>query len=272
MPEERRDAGRSPSGGAEGIGGTSATVISMMAKFRAQVALVFLAVCPVLSAPASAQGMAPKESSMDVVGLFGAASLGDVSTIKRMLAKGVPVDARDPSGWTPLMVAASSAKVPAVRALLEAGANVNASSSAGETPLMAAALTGDREIVQLLLQRGADRAARTLQGLTAGETARRVKDNELAKLLQPVAGVQVASSGGSAACERVYAESARNARATKWTQNCDENRRTVDYLTLLTNQVVRSCGGSSTYGNQFTSELKIAQTNHERALRDGACR
>jgi len=38
----------------------------------------------------------------------------------------LPVDARDNSGWTPLMCAAANGQLPALRALLELGASINA--------------------------------------------------------------------------------------------------------------------------------------------------
>jgi ankyrin repeat protein len=59
-------------------------------------------------------------------GLFAAAGQGDVAAIKRLLAAGENVEARDAYGRTPLHVAAYTQQREAMRALAAAGADPNA--------------------------------------------------------------------------------------------------------------------------------------------------
>jgi hypothetical protein len=85
-----------------------------------------------------------------------AATLGQVRLVRAMLEEGVAVDAKSPSGCTPLMMAAGEPNsVEIARLLLASGADVNAADSRGATPLMCAAMAGDVPLVQLLLKRGA---------------------------------------------------------------------------------------------------------------------
>ena len=92
-----------------------------------------------------------------VGGLFDAARAGDVQAIRSLIAGGAPVDARDGSGRTPLIVAAQAGSTAAARALLDAGADVKATDAEGETAYPFAALGDTPELVGLLLDRGADR-------------------------------------------------------------------------------------------------------------------
>ncbi len=59
-------------------------------------------------------------------GLFAAAAGGDVEAIKRAIAAGGSVSARDDYKRTPLHVAAYRSQIPAMRALVAAGADPNA--------------------------------------------------------------------------------------------------------------------------------------------------
>lgn len=115
--------------------------------------------------------------------LFKAAESGNAAEIGKLLGQGAPVNAQDPTGWTPLMVAAGEGKLAAVQALVKAGANVNAASKKGETALMASVLSGNVAVVNYLLAAGADKSAATAKGLTAGDMAAQAKKPEIAKLL-----------------------------------------------------------------------------------------
>lgn len=124
--------------------------------------------------------------------LCSAAERGDTEELRRALAAGAEVDARDPrTGRTALMAAAASPRADsaALRLLLAHGADVNARSWTpetapeaaaelaapdsrqyvwnGVTPLLLAASTGDVERVELLLDAGADLAATTTHGYDA---------------------------------------------------------------------------------------------------------
>ena len=74
------------------------------------------------------------------------------------------VNAKGPSGWTPIMYAAFYGDGEAVRLLLNKAANPNAQNEAGGTALMYAA--GDTEKTRLLLDRGADPNLRSGEGRT----------------------------------------------------------------------------------------------------------
>ena len=77
----------------------------------------------------------------------------DLSAL-RALVQDAGVNAADPQGQTPLMLAAAFGSVDAVRALLASGADVRAASSTGVTALHLAA--DDVAKVRLLIDAGAD--------------------------------------------------------------------------------------------------------------------
>lgn len=67
-----------------------------------------------------------------------AARIGDVDLIHECLAIGMPVDAPDSDGYTPLMLASRQHKRAAIELLLEAGANPYLPSPNGLTPMLLA--------------------------------------------------------------------------------------------------------------------------------------
>ena len=82
-----------------------------------------------------------------------AARQRNVDALKMMLAAGIPADARNKDGATPLFVAASDGREPQnVQALIAAGADVNAKDNYGRSVL---AVTRPGEIASLLEARGA---------------------------------------------------------------------------------------------------------------------
>jgi ankyrin repeat protein len=98
-----------------------------------------------------------------------AAANCDLKIAAKLLKLGIPVDAPDPRGVTPLMVAPSQRCTDGVMVhlLLEAGANPNATSKDGYSPLISAARAGDSKAVSLLLRAGADPRAKDIYGHTA---------------------------------------------------------------------------------------------------------
>jgi serine/threonine protein kinase len=153
------------------------------------------------------------ESSRD---LLDAVSEGRKTAALRMLDSGLPVDASDRRGWTPLMFAIASGDLEFARELVARHANVNAQNLDGDTPLLlalwnrrsaeaemliasganvqtanqdgrtalfAAAMHGDSAICTLLLARGADRSHRDSQGKTALDYAKQEGASEVAALL-----------------------------------------------------------------------------------------
>ena len=100
--------------------------------------------------------------------LLTAAQSGRVEEIRRLIASGADVNARDRSRFkTPLMKAAAGGQGEAARTLIHAGAQVDARDGGGRTALIHASRAGHTELIQLLLQAGADVNARDDSGDTA---------------------------------------------------------------------------------------------------------
>ena len=91
-----------------------------------------------------------------------------------LLSKGAQIDAQDPQGNTPLIIAAGAGSMSGVEFLLKSGAAVNAKNAAGETALMFAkkihlkekiynARLVEERTVDMLLKAGAKADASTPQ-------------------------------------------------------------------------------------------------------------
>ena len=98
--------------------------------------------------------------------LHSAASNGEVSEVKALLAKGAEVDAKTKYGSTPLHLAAWKGHLDVVKELLAKGAEVNAKNKYGETPLYKAAENGHLDVVKELLAKGAEVNAKNKYGET----------------------------------------------------------------------------------------------------------
>jgi hypothetical protein len=85
-----------------------------------------------------------------------AAEMGDIAALRALLDQRTPVDARDASGRTALMLATLHGRTEAVDALLSAGADPNAADARGATPLQAA-LAGDQPSIAAALRRAGAR-------------------------------------------------------------------------------------------------------------------
>ena len=88
-------------------------------------------------------------------GLHAAAHKGDLLQVKKLLATGAPVDARDPMGRTPVHVATFARQREAIRALAQAGANLELLENDRYDAVTIAAVADDEETLQLLLTMGA---------------------------------------------------------------------------------------------------------------------
>lgn len=77
--------------------------------------------------------------------------------IKKAIAAGAEVNAKDPAGRTPLMLAAGSEyfSPETIQLLIDSGAEVNARSAAGETALDFARRAGQAKVADLLVKAGA---------------------------------------------------------------------------------------------------------------------
>ena len=85
-----------------------------------------------------------------------AAKKGDLADVKRHLARGVDVNARDLDAVTPLNWAACVGHKAVVEYLIGKGADVDAKDVSGHTPLHHVAGLKDYAIVEYLLGKGAD--------------------------------------------------------------------------------------------------------------------
>jgi ankyrin repeat protein len=97
---------------------------------------------------------------MDVL-MLNAAAVGDVVTIRRLVAEGADVNV---PGDRALHVAALNGHVDAVRVLMELGADKEASAADGGRPLHMAAQHGHVAVVKTLVELGADKEASTGNG------------------------------------------------------------------------------------------------------------
>ena len=86
----------------------------------------------------------------DSEALVKAANLEDAETIQSLLNRGVPVDARNKTGWTALMAVANKGNFELVRDLVARGADVDARNNNGWTALMWATLHFHMVIVRFM--------------------------------------------------------------------------------------------------------------------------
>src|SRR5262249_977138 len=78
----------------------------------------------------------------------------DAQAVRKLLDNGADVNARDPEGNTPLILASFYASPECLELLIEKGADVNSANKAGATPLIRAAT--DYEKTRLLVAAGAN--------------------------------------------------------------------------------------------------------------------
>lgn len=104
----------------------------------------------------SAAGTAAGDPQAEIRSLMRAVEGGHAQGVRRMLGRGIPVDASLEDGVTPLMVAVFAGRAEMVRALLEAGADVAAKRArGGDTALHLAAQADRPDLAAMLLEAGA---------------------------------------------------------------------------------------------------------------------
>jgi ankyrin repeat protein len=87
--------------------------------------------------------------------LVSAAYYGDLSEVKRLLAAGANVNAKEKNGITALMAASLAGHREVAALLLAKGAEVNAKDKNGKTALMFATRMNHPEVRELLIKAGA---------------------------------------------------------------------------------------------------------------------
>lgn len=98
-----------------------------------------------LSTPAAAQD-----------GLIAAAERGEILVVRRLLAEGARVNARDVRGRTALLAATHRNHVEVARLLINEGADVDAKDITQDTPFLVAGAEGRIEILKLIVAAGPD--------------------------------------------------------------------------------------------------------------------
>ncbi len=109
------------------------------------------------------------ESSSDP-NILEASMTGDVQAVKRLIAAGADLNAREPfGGSSPLITSVTFGHADVAKALIDAGADLNLRNNEGSTALITAAFFCRTEIVEMLLAAGADKSIRNNAGSTALE-------------------------------------------------------------------------------------------------------
>ena len=121
--------------------------------------------------------------------LWGAARRGEIETIRKHLAEGGDVNARNNEGDTLLASAALVGENEMVRYLLKQGADSKLGNKERDTALHGAAFLGQLQAVQLLIASGADINARNQQGRTPLDNAFGAWNQEIQGVVQFLGGI-----------------------------------------------------------------------------------
>lgn len=108
-----------------------------------------------LAGPAHAQVAPSAAEAARYTGLHAAAHRGDLVQLKKLLANGTNVNARDPFGRTPVHVATFARQTETIRALALAGANLELLENDRYDAVTVAAVAGDEDTLRVLLGLGA---------------------------------------------------------------------------------------------------------------------
>ena len=121
--------------------------------------------------------------------LHRAASEGDASAVKALLAAGSDPNSQDSQGWSPLHFAAQASSAVVVEALLTAGAHVDPRDSHENTPLFRAVFNskGDGSVILLLRAAGADPLAENSSGMSPLSLARSIANYDVKQFFVDIA-------------------------------------------------------------------------------------
>lgn len=106
-----------------------------------------------------------------------------IKFIKALLNAGVPADASDEYGYTPLHEAAYRGQAKVVKLLLSRGCSINQVNFKNTTPLHAASISGQYKVVKILLAHGADYLRYDATGKTPLHAAAEFNHADVIKLL-----------------------------------------------------------------------------------------
>ena len=102
-----------------------------------------------------------------VMDFLQAAQSDDLDGLRQGLDQGIPVDSRDATGRTALLIATDANAVDASRMLIAAGADVNAKDEIEDSPYLYAGAEGRLEILKMTVAAGADLTSVNRYGGTA---------------------------------------------------------------------------------------------------------
>jgi ankyrin repeat protein len=111
-----------------------------------------LLLCAVLLASCAQR----KDAAMLNSQLIAAADRGDADALRRLLADGAEINARDERGRTAVLAATYGRHVPAAQTLIQAGADVNIRDERLDNPFLYAGAEGLIDILRLTIDAGAD--------------------------------------------------------------------------------------------------------------------
>ena len=109
-----------------------------------------------------------------------AALTGQNAVAEKLVRSGADLNK---TGWTPLHYAATGGNIALMTLFLEHHSYIDAESPNGTTPLMMAAMYGTADAVKLLLAEGAVPQLKNQQGLTAIDFARRANRADVADVI-----------------------------------------------------------------------------------------
>ncbi len=96
-----------------------------------------------------------------------AAARGDAGAVARLIAAKAPLDGRDATGQTALLLAVAGGHVAVAKALIEAGADVNAIAANRDTPWLLAGARGRTAMLEAMWPKGPDLSLRNRFGGSA---------------------------------------------------------------------------------------------------------
>ncbi|MEW5249668.1 ankyrin repeat domain-containing protein [Microbulbifer sp. 2201CG32-9] len=117
---------------------------------------------------------------------FAAARSDNTEVLREFVQAGFPLDARNPKGYTALMIATYHGNSEAANYLLAQGADACAEDNRGNTALMAAIFRGEFALARTLIQRDCDLQHRNKAGNSAAGFAQVFGRDKIARLLGPV--------------------------------------------------------------------------------------
>ncbi|SVE31699.1 uncharacterized protein METZ01_LOCUS484553, partial [marine metagenome] len=123
------------------------------------------------------------KTSKELIALSKAARTGNIAEVKKHLAAGADVNAKDMYGDTPLHDAVKRGHREVVELLITNGADMNMQDGNGRTPLYPATALDHREIVAILIAKGADVNVKDDDGSTPLHKAAGLGRKEIVELL-----------------------------------------------------------------------------------------